>query len=687
MPVQPSNTSLAFVSCAPPSHHHQLSAVKRSSFQSRLLFHFHRPVRPLPPPLHPSASLYSPPVFGQDDSHPSNPFTYHSFETNSDLNHTQPLSSSYSSATPNDFLDSASLTGPGASPSSLPTSPANDPSSPRPASHSSQSSPPSPPLSASPPAAHHAHTTLVPDPDADDDGDPLPPGDHDDELFFDGLSYPPHALDWCTTTAPAALETHSQNGEMAVRTSDIPPSETSTRVCVSDTNLFAPRVEQAFVDTFRMSSPYINAHQGLIFVIHIPGAILREPLFFSVMEDIALMRVVGIKLVLVLGPQQLVSQRMTQDGLPSRFVKGIRITDSRTLQIVKELAGSMRFEVECALAKGVTNMPSASRISVVSGNFFSAQPVGIIDGNDFGYTGKVRRMDVEAIGKRLDQGDIILLPNVGPSPSGQLFNCKAEEVAAECAAQLKAEKLIFMGNGDTLYDTRSDRTIPNMSLKSAARFLQARAQDLPNDFRVSLQCSVNALERGVRRAHILNRFTNGVLLMEVFHRDGVGLMVSRDLYEGFRRAKLKDVNGVKAIIRPLEEQGILKKRSRTMLERDIEKFVVIERDGMIIACLSLSVMEDDPSWAELGCVAVHRDYRKLGKGDAMLGFTERMAYDKGVRNLFVLSTQSFDWFHERGFKEVTVDDLPKSRQAMYDKSRRSKIFFKVLQGSRAVSLL
>lgn len=513
-----------------------------------------------------------------------------------------------------------------------------------------------------------------------------------DEIFFDGLSYPAEVLEWCTTNPPAwninqrlnALLQHVPEQGVGAAASPFSADGVSTRVCNGEHDFFTPRVEPAFVDTFRMSSPYINAHQGLVFVIHIPGALLEERLFASVMEDIALMRVVGIKLVLVLGPQMQVDRRLAMENLHSKFVDGIRVTDSRALQIVKEVAGSMRFEVEATLARGVTNMPSAGRISIVSGSFYSAQPVGIIDGEDFGYTGKVRRIDVESIDRRLSQGDIVVIPNVGSSPSGQHFNCCSEEVASECAGQLNAEKLIFMGNGETLYDKRTDHTIPNLTLKSAARFLRLRSNELPPHFRKALRYSVKALNKGVRRTHILNRFLNGVLLMEVFHRDGVGLMISRDLYEGFRKARLSDLNGLEEIIKPLEEQGILKHRPRTTLEQDIHQFVVIERDGMVIACMSLSRIDDEPTWAELGCLAVHRDYRKLGKGDAMLGFTERMAFDMGVRHLIILSTQSFDWFKERGFSEVAVEDIPRSRQEKYDRSRKSKIFHKLLEGSRAV---
>lgn len=521
----------------------------------------------------------------------------------------------------------------------------------------------------------------------------LHPEDEQDEIFFQGLSYPAEVLEWCTTNPPVwdlnnklkTLIPDDKNTDSSHFTkSPFSAGGVSTRICNGEHELYAPRVEQKFVDTFRMSSPYIHAHQGLIFVIHIPGALLTERLFASVMEDIALMRVVGIKLVLVLGPQLQVDRRLANEGIRSKFIDGVRVTDQRTLQIVMEVAGSMRFEVEATLAKGVRNMPSDSRISVVSGSFYSAQPVGVIDGEDFGYTGKVRKLNVDGIRQRLGQGDIILIPNVASSPSGQHFNCKSEEVAAACAAELQAEKLIFMASGETLYDKRTDHTIPNLTLKSAARFLRLRSRELPPSLRSTLRASVHALEKGVKRAHILNRYLNGVLLMEVFHRDGVGLMISRDLYEGFRRAKLSDLSGLEEIIKPLEESGILKKRERPMLERDIDQFVVIERDGMIIACMSLTMIPGEPTWAEMGCLAVHPKYRKMGKGDAMLAFTERLAFDLGVRNLIILSTQSFDWFRERGFAEVSVEDVPAQRQKKYDRSRKSKIFHKSLEGSRAV---
>lgn len=538
------------------------------------------------------------------------------------------------------------------------------------------------------------------------------------ELYFDGLSYPAEALEWCTTEdgdgagrcAPDALRKEAvrklsvlENEEVAAAvrgggrhlTAYRAPVHPGTRdgevddVCGveairSREMLFQQRVDKAFVDTFRQSSPYINAHSGRVFVLHLPGSLIEEDLFGSVMEDIALMRIVGIKLVLVLGPASQIESRLKAEGIESTFINGSRVTCDRVLRIVMEASGNLLFEIESKLARGVVNMPSSSRMSIVTSNFYTAKPLGVIDGDDFGLTGTVRKFDVDAMVRRLDEGDILVLRNIGASPSGQLFNCQSEDVASACAAALQAEKLIFMASGESIYDKRIDKPIPNLTLSSAIRFLDLRGRDLPAHFLRVLETSVRALNKGVTRAHILNRTIDGVLLMEIFHRDGVGLMISRDLYEGIRMAEMDDLLGIEAIIKPLEEKGVLVKRGRATIEQSLNDFIVVERDGMIIACLSLSKMRDNTEWAELGCLAVHPDYRKLGKGDAMLGFTERFAYSKGIRNLFILSTVTFQWFLERGFEEVPVERLPKSRQETYNRKRMSKIYHKKLQGSRAV---
>lgn len=463
------------------------------------------------------------------------------------------------------------------------------------------------------------------------------------------------------------------------------------------------RVDASFVRSFRMSSPYISTHRGAVFVLHIPGSLIREPLFQSVMQDIALLHVVGVRLVLVLGAREQIDERLAAEAHPAPFgPSGMRITDGRTLQVAKEAIGAVRVEVEAALARGVINTPEGNgrAVSVICGNFYAARPVGVIEGEDYGFTGRVRRVEVESIRRRLAAGDLLLVSSLGLSPSGQVFNCQSESVAAATAAQLGADKLIYLTPGETVVDVRNGSMVQNLPLSSAVDFLAVHSgrssetvtgspgampiDDLPPVFRLCLTESVGALKAGVRRAHLLNRFIDGVLLMEIFHRDGVGFMISRDLYEGIRAATLDDVAGIVEVIRPLEEAGILLPRSRANLEGAIGEFTVVERDGMIIACVSLTIAADEPDAAELGCFAVRPEYRKLGKGDALLGFIERKSYALGVRRLFILSTQSFHWFLERGFEEISVERVPESKRVKVDLSRKSKVYQKKLLGGRAV---
>lgn len=433
-----------------------------------------------------------------------------------------------------------------------------------------------------------------------------------------------------------------------------------------------------FVDTFRMSSVYINLFRDTTFVIHVPGALAEEPLFEKVMEDIALLSIVGVKLVLVLGPKRQIDRRIQEMGMVERFINGTRLTDGKMLQLIKEATGSLMYEVQSKLSRGVVNFPTKNKISVISGNFFTAQPIGVIDGDDFGFTGKVRRIDVDAIERRLGQRDVVLLSNMGFSPSGELFNCQSEAVAAACAGQLKAEKLIYLGTNEVLFDTRTASIIPNLPLRTAKLFMKKHAHSLPRVFRLYLTESIVALSAGVRRAHVLNRFVDGVLIMEIFHRDGVGIMISRDLYEGVRPARLSDLPGIFEIIEPLMDDKVLVRRSREQLEGEINNMVVAERDGMIIALAMLAKFTDDPEMAELACFAVHPNYRRSGKGGSLLSYVERVAFAMGIRRLFILSTQSFAWFRERKFFEVDVKQLPHSRRERYNYERKSKVLMKSL---------
>ena len=191
--------------------------------------------------------------------------------------------------------------------------------------------------------------------------------------------------------------------------------------------------------------------------------------------------------------------------------------------------------------------------------------------------------------------------------------------------------------------------------------------------------SMHALEKGVKRVHIVHP-QNGALLQELYTRDGAGTMISGDLYDGIHQANITDVNGIHDLISPLISQGTLVDRPKAVLEKDIHQYHVYTRDDLIVACGQLKMFEN--GYAEIGCLVVSAAYRARGRGDAMLGYLERLCVHRGASVVFVLSTQTMEWFVERGFDEVPVEMLPPSRQATYNKARASKIYMKKIDSVR-----
>ncbi len=437
----------------------------------------------------------------------------------------------------------------------------------------------------------------------------------------------------------------------------------------------------SFVQQFRESSPYINSFRGKTFVIVFNGEAVDDPLFAHLIHDIALLDSLGIRLVLVHGARPQIEQRLAKAGAKFEYVNDLRITDDLALQCVKEAVGSIRVEVESLLSMGLANSPMAgAQLQVVSGNFVTARPVGIRDGVDFLHTGEVRKINAAAINKQLIDGTIVLLSPVGYSPTGEAFNLSAEDVATAVSAALKADKLIYLTEGQPLQDSRN-QTIRELTVAKAGELLERASMDkqaaLPGQTLRILRSAVRVCGSGVRRVHVVSRQIDGALLQELFTRDGVGTLVSADLYEGTRQASIDDVAGILDLIAPLEVEGILVRRSREKLEMEIDHFIVVERDGMIIGCAACFPYEEAKS-AELACLAVHPSYRNCGRGDALLHYVEQKARHNAVEQLFVLSTRSMHWFQERGFAQGEIDDLPMQRQLLYNYQRKSKVFFKRL---------
>ena len=429
-----------------------------------------------------------------------------------------------------------------------------------------------------------------------------------------------------------------------------------------------------FVRWFRAAAPYIHAFGGRTFVIAFGGEVVAEGSFVSVTHDLNLLASLGVRLVLVHGARPQIEAQLKASGRKPEYVNGIRVTNEDALAAVKQASGQVRVEIEALLSMGLPNSPMANAdIRVASGNFVTARPMGVVDGVDMCYTGEVRKVDGDAINTRLDDGELVLLSPLGYSPTGEIFNVTLEDVAAETAIALGAEKLVFLMNEPGL-KAKNGRLLRELTVSDAEKLLR-KGQSLSDDAKLYLPHVIKACKGGATRVHLISRHADGALLLELFTHEGVGSMITRDPLEQLRDAGIGDVGGILRLIEPLEADGTLVKRSRELLEIEISRFSVLEHDKVIVGCAALYPFANEKS-AELACVAVHPDYRDTGGGEQLLKWIEEKAKKQRVKRLFVLTTRASHWFIEHGFVAADVSSLPKQKQALYNYQRRSKVLIK-----------
>ncbi|VAW62987.1 N-acetylglutamate synthase [hydrothermal vent metagenome] len=430
--------------------------------------------------------------------------------------------------------------------------------------------------------------------------------------------------------------------------------------------------QQQYVDWFRGSSPYIHSHRGRTFVIYISGESITHAGFAHLIHDVALLNSLGVKLVLVHGARPQIEQHLKKLKLKSSFHNGWRITSAENLPGIEQAVGQVRVNIETQLSMGLINTPMAgAALRVISGNFITARPYGIRDGIDFAFTGDIRKIDTDAIQQQLTLNNIVLLSPIAYSPTGEAFNCRAEDVATAAAIALGADKLIFMMPSSGVKNNKK-QLVQQLNIAEAETLLQKSINDELTQ--LHLGSAIHACTQNVRRAHLISHETDGALLLELYTRDGSGTMITTDTYEGLRQANINDVGGILELIQPLEQQQVLAHRSREQLELEIEQFTVIERDGMIIACAALYPY--DKHCAELACVAVHIEYQKQGRAEELLKHIQQQCRQKDIHQLFILTTHTAHWFIEKGFVEGELEQIPVQRRDMYNAQRNSKIYIK-----------
>ncbi|MBU1437843.1 MAG: amino-acid N-acetyltransferase [Gammaproteobacteria bacterium] len=428
------------------------------------------------------------------------------------------------------------------------------------------------------------------------------------------------------------------------------------------------------VDGFRQSAPYVNAHRGKTFVVMLGGEAMTQPGFRSIINDIALLNSLGIKIVLVYGARPQINQALEQNGLAAQYHNRIRVTDDDSFRIIKQVAGALQLDITARLSMSLSNTPMHNaQINVVSGNFVIAQPLGVDEGIDYHHSGRVRRIDVAGIRRQLDQNCIVLMGPVAASVTGESFNLTAEEIATQVATKLRADKMIGFTDIGGIVDDIGDIIAELMPNDAEKIMLELEQQPGACTATLAfLHAAISASRAGIPRCHLVSNSINGALLQELFSRDGIGTQIVTEAAERLRLATINDIGGILDLIRPLEQQGLLVRRSREQLEMEIDQFVLIERDGLVIGCAALYPFPEE-NVGEFACLAVHPNYRDADRGTLLLKNVIQLARQRKYSTLFALTTRSIHWFLEHGFELKNVEDLPEKKQQLYNYQRRSKI--------------
>ncbi len=422
-----------------------------------------------------------------------------------------------------------------------------------------------------------------------------------------------------------------------------------------------------FIQFFRQAAPYIHQHRGKTFVFCIQDDEDTQSVLKSLLHDIAILNSLGVRVVIVFGARHSLNTRLAEQ----RFHNGRRITDADSIRRIQEIIGALGVQIHAMLSMGLANSPmQGASIQTVSGNFIIAKPVGIRDGVDYGLTGEIRKVRTEALKNHVHNGDIALIPPLGYSSTGEIFNLTTEEVAGAVATSLGADKLLFFSNDTQL-----------LSADMEGKAITAdEAKQYPSQhtaLQTLLAIAAETCQSGVKRVHLIPNQTDGAVLAELFTRDGLGIMVTDEAYQRIEQASIDDIASLLQLIRPLEKQGILVRRSRKLLEMEITCFSLMKRDNSVIGCAALYPYLDE-HMGELSCVAVSPEYRRHGLADTLLTHIEQQARTQGITQLFCLTTHTSHWFMERGFEPATLDDLPAQKQAFYNYERNSKPYIKRL---------
>lgn len=415
---------------------------------------------------------------------------------------------------------------------------------------------------------------------------------------------------------------------------------------------------------------YIPQFREKTFVLAMDGAMVTDENFATLLLDVAVLRSLNIRVVLVHGASAQIKSLAEEHKVSASDFDGAGITDANTLKLALTAANRLTHEILEGL--------SANDLRAANANVVIAHPMGIIQGVDHLYTGKVERVDVELLQTLLAQGVIPVIPPLGFDGDGRTYRVNSDSVAVAVAEALKAIKLIFITAQDgILVQGRLIRQMPVADLESV---LALQRNDIAPELLSKALHAVVACKAGIPRVHIINGRVDEGLLAEVFSNEGVGTLIYANDYQQIRRALKKDVRAIQLLTKAAVESDELIKRTRTMIEKSLGDYFIFEIDKNPVACVALHVYPDQKK-GELACLYVNPLHENRGIGRKLIQYVENKAREAGLNELITLSTQAFTYFQSKGgFAEGTPDDLPPIRREKYDQSgRNSKVLVKKLK--------
>ena len=420
---------------------------------------------------------------------------------------------------------------------------------------------------------------------------------------------------------------------------------------------------------------YIKRFKNASIVIHIDNEIIDSPLFVSHIRDIAMIHQAGLKVIIVPGARIKIDNILAQNKISWTYKNGIRITNPETISFIKNAAFDAANIVMTSLA--------GENLTAVIGNWVRARGKGVLAGVDYGTAGEIDKLNDEAINTVLENGFIPIFPCIGWSLNGKPYNISSAQLAAQVATHIHADKLFFLlPDAEISKNTfkipsglglSSDGNIPAMNIEEVDKFIKKNSDGEKTGAILSmLELSKKAVLDGVTRVHILNGSIEGALPCEIFSDFGSGTMIYSSNYGKIRAMRREDISGVLAVMRPFIKKEILLPRTEKQLELEYNSYIVYELDGAIRACAALHIY--DRKQAEIAAVAVDESCSHIGIGPKMIQYLIEKSKAINLESLFIMTTQTADWFEKLGFVQNDISTLPDERKKMWSPERGSKLF-------------